>query len=346
VDALNRRWVWVVLIAALLVRIPAIMSLPIDWDEPIYMDAAQAMSDGLRAGDWSAILEPSLNPEHPGLIKCLYGLGFLSLGPEPGLIERLAVARGLSLVAGLGLVVLAAQFHPAAGMAMALHTIHAKYSCEAYLDAWPALWMAMAMLLGWRARDTMNGRSLWLVGALWGAAIAGKWIHGLPGVVLLTVVTGWKARLRLAGIALLGAWLFDPTMWLHPLERPFEMLQFHQAYSAAVPGTSALTPWLTLAGGGPAVWHPEIFPVSVDGVWLLFALLGFGAGLRTPWGRFVAGWFVFPMAFLMTWETRWPQHLMVLMMPLSLAVSVVIRPLFSRANHHFSPTDSHPPASV
>jgi len=345
VDAVNHRWFWVALIAALLVRIPAITSLPIDWDEPIYMDAALAMSDGVRAGDWAAVLDPTLNREHPGLVKGLYGLGFFGLGPDPDLVERLAVVRGLSLLAGLGMVLLAVQVHPAAGIAVAVHTLHAKYTCEGYLDAWPALWMSMAMMLGWRNRHEFRLRGIVLVGLCWGAAIAGKWIHGVPGIVLIVVLPGWRSRVSLAVVALLSAWALDPTMWLDPLGRFMEMAQFHQTYSATVPDSSALTPWITLAGGGPAVWHPDVFPVTVDGALLVFGLMGLGAGLRSPWGRFLAAWFVIPMAVLMLWETRWPQHLMVLLMPLCMAIAAVIRPLSSRANRHSSPNGSHPPTS-
>jgi hypothetical protein len=338
-DAVKNRWFWVALAAALLVRIPAITSLPVDWDEPIYMDAALAMSDGVRVGDWTAVLDPALNREHPGLVKCLYGLGFLGLGPDPDLVERLSVVRGLSLIAGLGMVVLAVQIHPAAGIAVAIHTLHAKYTCEGYLDAWPALWMAMAMIVGWRRRTSFTPRDLVLVGLCWGAAIAGKWIHGLPGVVLLFVISGWRSRVGLIAVALLSAWMLDPTMWLDPIDRSIQMVQFHQSYSATVPDSGALTPWITLAGGGPAVWHPKIFPVSVDGALLVFGLLGLGAGIRSSWGRFLAAWFVIPMAVLMIWGTRWPQHLMVLLMPLCMAVAAVIRPLSNRANRRFSPSD-------
>ena len=344
-DAVKNRWVWVVLAAALLVRIPAITALPIDWDEPIYMDAALELSAGIRSGDWSVILDPTLNREHPGLVKTLYGLGFVGLGPDPGLVERLAIVRGLSLLAGLGLVVVATLVHPAAGVALALHTIHAKYSCEGYLDALPALWMSMAMLLGWRSRHTMHGQALVRVGVCWGAAIAGKWIHGLPGLVLLAFVSGWRARLALVGMAVASAWVLDPGMWIQPIQRSLEMIAHHQAYATTVPDSGPLTPWLTLAGGGPAVWHPEIFPFSVDGALMVFGLLGLGAGLKRPWGRFVAAWFALPMVLLMTWETRWPQHLMVLIMPLCLGVSTILRPLASRASLRFSPSDSHPPTS-
>ena len=95
-DALKRPWVWVCVFAALLVRIPAVSTLPIDWDEPIYMESAQALLDAFQAGAWSEVFSPIVNPEHPGLVKTIYALGFSFFGSDIDPIERLIVVRGLS----------------------------------------------------------------------------------------------------------------------------------------------------------------------------------------------------------------------------------------------------------
>ena len=143
-DALNQhRWVLICLVAALLIRLPAITTLPIDWDEPVYMEASMANAKAIRSGDWAELLHPTVNPEHPGLVKLLYGVSFVGLGTEPDLVERVASARGLSLLAGLGTVGLAAWVHPVAGIALAVHTIHGKYSVQGYLDSLPMLWMSV-----------------------------------------------------------------------------------------------------------------------------------------------------------------------------------------------------------
>ena len=344
-DALKRPWIWVALLVALLVRIPAITTLPIDWDEPIYMESAQALVDAFRTGSWSLIFEPIVNPEHPGLVKLLYGIGFCLFGGEPDLVERLIVVRGVSLVAGLLLVFLAARFHPVAGLALAAHTLHAKYSCEGYLDAVPATCMAWSMLLAWKHRERSRWTTILLCGCLWGAAIAGKWIHGVPGLLLLFIWKDWRTSVRLGLVAMLSLWLLDPTMWVHPIERTVEMIQHHRNYALTVPQSSLWTPWVILAGGGPAVWHPEIFQWSIDGVWLALGLLGLGMQIRTPRGRFLAAWFLLPMMVLMTWETRWPQHLMVVLTPLCLGVAASLKPLLNHASRSFEPSDSHPPTS-
>ena len=344
-DAVKRPWVWVCVLAALLVRIPAISTLPIDWDEPIYMESAQALLDAFRTGSWSEIFLPTVNPEHPGLVKTIYAIGFSFFGTDIDLIERLIVVRGVSLVAGLSLIVVAARIHPVAGLVLATHTIHAKYSCEGYLDALPVFCMSVAIVLAWNNRFRSRGPTVILCGILWGAAIAGKWIHGIPGVLLLAVWRDWRAVAGLLSVAMASTILLDPTMWANPVERVLQMMQHHQDYATTVPDSSMWTPWVTLAGGGPAVWHPDVFRWSIDGVWLALGLLGIGMRLKTPWGRLLAGWFIVPMIVLMVWETRWPQHLMVLVMPVCLGVAAALRPLLNRASHHFGPNDSHPPAS-
>ena len=96
---------------------------------------------------------------------------------------------------------------------------------------------------------------------------------------------------------------------------------------------------MSLAAGGPNVWHPEVFPWSLDTVWLGLGLVGLGLGMRGDWGRMLVGWFFFPMVVFMVWETRWPQHLMVVIAPLSLGVVETLRPVLNRASLHFEPSD-------
>jgi len=201
------------------------------------------------------------------------------------------------------------------------------------------------MLIAWCRREDLKLRTIVSCGVLWGAAIAGKWIHGVPGILVLLAWKETRSKALLLGVALCSVWALDPTMWAHPAQRIVDMMAHHRAYTDSVPDTSMWTPWLTLAGGGPSVWHPDIFPWSIDGVLLSFGLLGMGMRLRSPWGRFVTGWFVLPLLVLMAWETRWPQHLMVVLMPLCLGVMMAIEPALSRASLRFGPSDSHPPTS-
>ena len=340
------RWAIVAVAAAMLVRIPAVTTLPIDWDEPIYMDASSEAAAALAAGDWGALSNPTLNREHPPLVKLVYGASMLPHGDKPTLVQRLGSTRGVALVAGIGLVGMVAWVHPIAGVILATHTIHAKYSSQAYLDSLPLLWMTIAMILGWSARARIgSGRGI-AAAACWGAACAGKWIHGLPGLVLVAAVPGWSSRIRVVATALACAWVLDPTAWFGPWGRWTEMVDLHVGYASALPAPSQWWhPWLHLGSGGPARWHPEAFPVSLDGVWLVLALVGLALNWRDRWARFLAAWWAVPMLLFTVWDTRWPQHAMVVVVPVCLLADLGLRGMVTRASRHFGPTEKRPPAS-
>ncbi len=345
-DAMRLRWVLVAVLAALLVRLPAITSLPIDWDEPIYMAASAEVAETLQTGEWSALAQPSLNREHPMLVKLVYGSALSVHGSDPTLVEQLASMRGVSLLAGLCAVALVAWVNPAAGVVLATHTIHAKYSTQAYLDSLPVFWMAVAMIVGWRSRARSDSRCLLLAGACWGAAMAGKWLHGLPGFVLLAWLPGWRVRLRFGAVAAVSMLLLDPSFWPGPWARFMEMVSAHRVYAAGLGDPSNWwTPWAHLTAGGPAQWHPEAFPVSIDGFWLVLAGIGLWLHRADAWARFLGLWFGVPMLLLMAWDTRWPQHVMVGVVPLSLAAGLGIKGVFSLASRRFAPIATRPPAS-
>ncbi len=345
-DRVRLRWVLVALVAALLVRIPAVTSLPMDSDEPIYLEASAEMAQAMRDRNWSRLSSPTLNREHPGLVKLLYGLGQASQGVEPDLVTKLAMARGMSMLASLGTVALVAWMHPMAGMALATHALHSKYGVQAYLDGLPVFWMALAMMLAWRTRADITSRSFVFAGACWGAALAGKWLHGVPGLGALVFIPTWRGRFKMCAIALMSWWLLDPSMGLEPWTRIAEMVAAHQQYANNLSTNSQwFDPVLFLASGDVSTWHPEIFPVSFDGLWLGLGLFGIGWNFRQPYARFLAVWVLLPLLLMMTWSTRWPQHAMVLVVPLCIGVGLFFDRLAILANLRCEPIGLPPPAS-
>lgn len=320
------RWGWVIVavLAAVLVRLPASTTLTMDADEPIYLAASIEAGESFRDRNWSRLSNPRLNPEHPGLVKTLNGI-VLTRSPDPqDLIMGLATVRGLSVMAGLGAVALAAAVHPLAGLALATHTIHAKYSSQGYLESLPMLWMALAMLLGWRHRHDEEARAWWLVGGCWGAALAGKWLHGFPGLALLFFIPGWRVRARVVLTATAGWILLDPTMWSGPIDSVLQKIELHRAYAEGLTTQTTWTaPLLSLVSGGPARWHPEVFPVSLDPAWGGLAVVSLWRARREAFTRYLLAWMAVPLAVMMFWGTRWPQHTMVLVMPLCLSLSLL-----------------------
>ena len=334
------------LIAVLLVRVPAVTTLPMDSDEPIYLDASAEIAEAIRDGDWWRVSSPSLNREHPGLVKFIYGMGQVVQGTNPDLIERLAVARSLSMEGSLATIAVVAWFHPVAGLALATHTLHAKYGVQAYLDGLPVFWMSVAMMMGWRHRHSTDGRWLLLSGTCWGAALAGKWLHGIPGLALLVVLPDWRSRLRMGLTVILSWWVLDPSMGTDPIARLTSMMASHHDYAEQLSvATTWVDPLVYLASGLPSIWHPDVFPVSVDSVWFGLGIVGLILSARKAYGGFLLAWFALPLVVLMLWETRWPQHAMVMVVPLCIGVGRFVESLASRASLRFGPIGSLPPAS-
>ncbi|MFN2226915.1 MAG: transcriptional regulator, partial [Anaerolineae bacterium] len=144
----KRRWSFLaaIVLLALLLRAWAVMRLPLDFDEPTYLEAASDYAAALRAGDWRAIVDYEGNREHPALVKLLYGLVVLALGEEGGTLVAGLVCRALSAILGTLAVLVLALFDPLAGGLLAVHTLAVKYTSQVYLEALPHLASLAAVL--------------------------------------------------------------------------------------------------------------------------------------------------------------------------------------------------------
>ena len=296
------RWGWVIVavLAAVLVRLPASTTLTMDADEPIYLAASIEAGESFRDRNWSRLSNPRLNPEHPGLVKTLNGI-VLTRSPDPqDLIMGLATVRGLSVMAGLGCG--AGRRRTSAGGPGARDPHHPRQVQQSGLPReLPMLWMALAMLLGWRHRHDEEARAWWLVGGCWGAALAGKWLHGFPGLALLFFIPGWRVRARVVLTATAGWILLDPTMWSGPIDSVLQKIELHRAYAEGLTTqTTWMAPLLSLVSGGPARWHPEVFPVSLDPVWGGLAVVSLWRARREAFTRYLLAWMAVPLAVMMS----------------------------------------------
>ncbi len=345
--------------------------LPIDYDEDDYLRAGQLYATGIQEGDLGVFLDENYRSEHPPLSKIVTGLALAPLEQVPEIPDRpttaepatdlpqphLDVARSVNAAFGVATAILLALVSPVAGLWLAVHTWTVKYSSQVMLEAVPAFFALLAVVLASRAwRSELPGRRrAWLVAAAvaFGLACAGKYLYGVAG---LAIVADWLWRTRaataaddgrrsagriarwalpVAGWLVLGFVAFmvaNPYLWPDPVGRLGESITYHGGYatSEAVSDTGwpMWQPIVWLMGSVP--FHERgTFIVAVD----LFITALAVVGLRRMWNqhRVYALWLGIGLLFLLFWPTKWPQYVLLVSAPLSLAAAhgtwIVVAPV-------------------
>jgi ABC-type sugar transport system permease subunit len=340
---------------ALGLRLRAVDLLPIDYDEDDYLRAGQQVADAIREGNWSALTGLNYRPEHPPLAKLVYGAVLAGLpqvgevperpttaGPASSLPEpHLQVARVAAAAAGALTALALALVSPLAGLFLGIHTFTIKYTSQVMLEALPALTSAVAVLAYARSKRRWN---IWLVfsAVALGLTASGKYLYCVVGLVIVIHWLGegaGQARLAtfrhraysLAGLApTMAVWgvlalavffATDPYLWPAPVERLRESVFYHSQYTQSDAVQQAGLPaWQPLVWVFQSVpWHPGVFIVALDGLVALLALMG----LKRLWQRntLYVIWLAVALVFLFVWPTKWPQYILVLTVPLSLAAA-------------------------
>lgn len=342
------------IIIAIEFRQRAVTNLPIDFDEDDYLRAGQEYAHLIRTSDWSGFLETNYRPEHPPLAKIVIGLSLLSAEEKPLVPESatsagpnkflptvlVKPARTLNAILGVLTVAILSMVNPLAGLFLAAHTLTTKYVSQIMLEALPALTslIAATSYLKWKQakRSGVNG---WLIlsAISLGLTAASKYLYCAAGIAILA---DWlmdareketiKSSLRTAAVwgllAVAIFFAFDPYLWPNPIARLGESIFFHAGYaSGAAEVEDAGSPiwqpifWLFFS---PRVWHGKVFPFPFDPFIATLALFG----LKRLWTkeRLYALWLGIGMAFLLVWPTKWPQYIVMLTAPLSLAAAETI----------------------
>ena len=320
---MDRRLGWVVLVCAvaLFSRLWATTTLPMDYDEPITLEAAQAYGLAWAPGGPS-LGSVTVNREHPGLAKAVYGMGLAVGGPSLSRAEQLGVCRAISAVLGTALVGGVAWIHPGVGLLLAIHPLHIKYSAQASLETLPGLLAALAAVL-WLFGRRKGSR--WWAWALVGAAAAAKYPYGVLGVVLVGSEVGQAIRNRTVSrqlwagpMLMLGVFLLaNPQCWGDPVGELWRSIGFHSGYAAGLQEAGrSKPPWAVfshLAAPLAWKWHPAQPWIPVEPVALALCLWGWARGWRRPQVRFFAAWGICGLAVLLAWPTRWPHHVMLVL---------------------------------
>jgi ABC-type sugar transport system permease subunit len=351
-----------VALVALSARLIAVERLPIDFDEDDYLRAGQQIATGLQAGDPLVVTRDNYRTEHPSLAKVVTGLAIAPLPPAPEIPDRpttappandlpepqLTVARLANAVFGVASAVLLAIVSPLGGLFLAVHTWTIKYTSQVMLESVPAFLTLLSVVCASRAwrTDLPGRRRAWLVAAAvaFGMACASKYLYGVAGLAIvvdwlwrtratsrpdgvrrtargiarwLAPIAGWLA---IAGVAFVAS---DPYLWPDPVGRLAESIAYHGGYatSAAVQDTGwpSWQPLVWLMGSVP--FHEAgTFAVTADLVITGLALVG----LKRLWReqRTFGLWLVIGLAFLLVWPTKWPQYVLIVSAPLSLAAGL------------------------
>lgn len=337
-----------VLFIAWTLRANAVQKLSIDYDEDDYTRAGQEYAHLIRTSNWSGFLETNYRSEHPPLAKIVIGLSFLTAPEEELVADRpttsepnkylprplVKAGRTTNAVLGWLTVVLLAIVNPLAGLALATHTFTIKYVSQIMLEALPAL-TSFLMVLAY-LQFKKNRRTGWLVtsAVFLGLTAASKYLYCVIGIAILVdwfldarengeVRPFLKQAMIWGGLGVVIFFVANPFLWADPIQRLSDSVFYHAGYSTtAAEVQSARFPfwqplnWLVFS---PSIWHPDVFKFSPD--FFIAVLAVFGLSRLWKKERLYVLWLGLALLFLLFWPTKWPQYILTLTVPLSLAAS-------------------------
>jgi hypothetical protein len=350
----DSRYLAALLIAllALILRWRAVVMLPVDYDEPIYMDAAARYAAAIRARDWNQVPSIRHTIEHPAVVKVVYALGILiwpsgggealasperagPLDSATALVQSsdqyVPVGRAISLLLGVLQVALLALWSPVAGLFLAIHTTAIKYTSQACLEALPSFASLLSVTAYVRCARQQKPVSGWLAlsAVAIGVTAASKYTYLVAALAVIPLIA-WHTRTRLwvltlfLAIALFTFFLLDIELWADPFGRLRDSLLFHPAFSQSLPVQQMNLPWWQplqyLSRALP--WHPGVFVVGWDTAIFVLAVLGFAfLARRRP---VAALWLAVGIVALLAWPTKWPQYTLIVLAPLCLSAGMAV----------------------
>lgn len=336
-------------------------TLYIDFDEPVYMRAALEYTNYIREGKYTWLAWSETNYEHPSLYKILYGIAFLFEEPiekfnrsdtrigipmvDAQAVEYGMLGRWISITFGTLAVLAAAIINPIAGLFLAVNTFSVKYTSLVYLEALPMLTSFLSVLaylaFYQNLQEWQKGKRkiiLWLVlsAVLMGITAAAKYNYCLTGLAIaihavivvatkkapikfLWMMTGWVV------LAFFSFFLFNPYLWPHPIERLQKSLAYHASYPDSENVKEHPYPWwqpinwLFQPFKSLDPWPTSAFLIQIDPIIFGLAVIGLPRTYKKQLIYFI--WLVLGLATLLLWGTKWPQYIMIIVVPYSIAAA-------------------------
>ncbi len=335
-------------------RARAVDKLPPDYDEDDYLHAGQLYAAGIRQGDWSVFLRENYRPEHPPLAKIVYGFTLLTVKPFPLIpdqsvsapisqnlpVEPLHTARRASAVLNLIEVAILTVLNPLAGFFIGIHTFTIKYASQVMLEGLPTLTSLLVVVFYMRFVKTGRKRPAWLIlsAVSLGLTAASKYYYCISGVAVAAhwlwttspvdrklsarQLWQWLAPfLAWCTISLIFFFAADPYLWPDPIGRLKDSILFHGSYATSAQVQQAGYPWWQplnwLMMSVP--WHPGVFLISIDIIITILAVFGL-ARTRQKYPVYLL-WLTLGLGFLLVWPTKWPQYILLITAPLSIAAA-------------------------
>ncbi len=328
-------------------KIYAAQRIPVDFDEPIYLEASKNIGKMIIEGNFSGLTTYDYNIEHPYLGKIIYGIPLALMNySDPIMFLRMINTYLSSLT-----VVVLTFMSPLAGILYAGEAYSTKYGLEVYLDGFAALFTMLAI---YPLTSTPIDRRKIILSALFtGLAFAVKYITlfatlGVFAYLLTRVFVRAEEKRRQyiiyyslsktnAGllllwvlIAILSFYIADPSIWMDPLRTPSEWrllksLTFHIGYAEKTSVEKPLPPlqqfqWIT--DMDVLKWHPDAFLLYTGLIILILGFIGLPVTLfRKP---VVASSTITYTLFLIIWQVKWPQYTVIWMALLSVSASILV----------------------
>lgn len=274
--------------------------------------------------------------------------------------QKLFILRLISVLFGVLAVFVVSLIHPLAGLFLAVDTFAIKYSSVIYLEALPVFACLISFETAFKALDryqnrTTNRQKNWvgwlLLSALaMGIALASKYMYAAVAIAIpiAILLRGWKQKfpvlVGLIGWGILSLLIFlicDPVLWSSPLERLQQSAQFSFDYSTSkfVTTQTAYPFWQPLYWMMLSIPHhsTHLNPFAIgagdyffliDPIIFILAVIGLPFLYKRNLPFFV--WLVVGIAFLLLWQTKWPQYVMLVLPVMCLSAGYGLDWIISR----------------
>ncbi len=284
--------------------------------------------------------------------------------------DMLMTVRNVSMVFGVLSVTILAIVNPMAGLFLAVHSFAVKYTSVAYLEAIPAFtslltalaYLRWITLVGQQPKPLALKHSFhthsWLVlsGLFFGLTVASKFAFGLIGIAI-AVHFAWKifheryplkkAILFLAGYGAVSAIVFfmgDIYLWADPIHKLLTNIQFHVNYQDSIGEGNVYPVWQIFNWLSKSVLQQDSVAIphlgndillSWDLPIFILAIVGLPRLFKKNLLFFL--WLILTIGFLLIWQTKWPQYVMMVVTPLCLSASegfhlIILDPLVRLIN--------------